>query len=260
MRPKKYRKLLLKCLVFAALFLVFAGSRAFGQGENISGPTCVTLGVQYSYTLSCYPASFTYVISGGTLSTGGTSGSHVAGTVTLLITWSSSTGKNIALNSSAGNINYPVSSTTSVSGGSITSGQTQSINYNTLPAAINCGVATGGACSSPSYSYQWQSSPNNVTYTNISGATSQNLTFSSALTATTYYRRYVVETVSGGTAYSNVATITVYSPLVSGSIAPSSQSIASSYFTGVSRGKSWAGLFHARAFIGRFRRGTAHPP
>jgi RHS repeat-associated protein len=217
---------LLKCLLVFALLSIFANHKVSAQGIYITGPTCITLGVQYSYTLSDYLTNFSYTVTNGTLSTGGNAGSHATGSVTVLITWNSMPGI-INLSSTAGNASLNVAVATSVSGGSITSGQTQNINYSTIPAAINCSAATGGgACSSPNYSYQWQSSPNNVTYTNISGATSQNLTFSAPLTASTYFKRFVTETVSGGTAYStNYATITVYPQVVPGTVSPSSQLI-----------------------------------
>jgi RHS repeat-associated protein len=211
-----------KSIFLLLVMCAFISKASFSQ-SSVSGPYCITLGNQYSYTISCYSSSFYYTISGGTLSTGGTSGGHGVGTVTVLITWSSA--GSIQVNASPYNASLNVSATTSVNGGSITSGQTQNINYNTVPLAISCSASTGGPCSSPVYNYQWQQSPNNVTYSNISGATSQNLTFSSSLTQTTYYRRYVYESTGGTSAYSNVATVTVYPILVPGSISPTSQII-----------------------------------
>ena len=67
-------------------------------------------------------------------------------------------------------------------------------------------TATGGT---PSLSYQWQSSTNNATWTNISGATSSTYT-TPALTATTYYRVIVSATGNGcGSLTSNTSTVTV---------------------------------------------------
>ena len=132
------------------------------------------------------------------------------------------TSGSITLNSSSGNVTFPVSATTALSAGSISSGQTQNITTGGIPATINCNAASGGTCTA-TYSYQWQQSPNNVTYTDITGATGQNLSFSTGISATTYYRRMV--TVSGNTGYSNVATITVYPVLVPGSVTPTNQTI-----------------------------------
>ncbi|MCX6307215.1 MAG: choice-of-anchor J domain-containing protein, partial [Bacteroidetes bacterium] len=101
-----------------------------------------------------------------------------------------------------GNSNFSISCIT-FNAGLIAS--SQSICYNTVPSLLTGIAPTGG--SSP-YSYQWQNSANNVTFTSISGATSLNYS-PGALTATTYYRQ--VQTSSGGcgSLNTNVLTITV---------------------------------------------------
>ena len=81
----------------------------------------------------------------------------------------------------------------------------QTICNGDTPADISLSGYTGNI--------QWQSSPDNSTWTNIGGATSATLTSAQmgALTATTYYRAQV----TSGTcppAYSNSVTITVNTP------------------------------------------------
>ncbi len=67
-------------------------------------------------------------------------------------------------------------------------------------------TATGGT---PSFNYQWQSSTNAVTWTNVSGATSSSYT-TPVLTTTAYYRVVVGAGGSGcGSITSNNATVTV---------------------------------------------------
>ncbi|NQV17217.1 MAG: hypothetical protein HQ534_01545, partial [Armatimonadetes bacterium] len=57
--------------------------------------------------------------------------------------------------------------------------------------------------------YQWQDSPDNSTFTNISGATSTTYD-PSTLTQTTYYKRITTSTAGNTcTAESNVLTVTV---------------------------------------------------
>lgn len=92
-----------------------------------------------------------------------------------------------------------------------------SINYNSSPGQLTSTVSGGNS----SYTYQWQSSVDNSTWVNISGATSQNYTPGS-LTATTYYR--VVTTSNGASVNSNTTTITVY-PQLTSSITPTSTTI-----------------------------------
>ena len=66
-------------------------------------------------------------------------------------------------------------------------------------------------------SIQYQSSPDNATFTDIAGATSATYT-TPVLTATTYYRAQV--RCNTGTATSNVSTITVNNPLVASTNTP----------------------------------------
>src|SRR5450432_4719571 len=64
---------------------------------------------------------------------------------------------------------------------------TQTICFNTIPATLTGPTATGG---NGTYVYQWQSSPDNLTFTDIGGAAAANYT-APALTATTWFRRNV---------------------------------------------------------------------
>jgi len=96
---------------------------------------------------------------------------------------------------------------------------TQTINYNTAAGTLTGTAATGG---NGTITYQWQSSPNNSTWTNISGATA--LTYApGTLTATTYY--HLVSTSNGVAVTSSLATVTVYTQLVSGTVSPATQTI-----------------------------------
>jgi hypothetical protein len=91
----------------------------------------------------------------------------------------------------------------------------QSICYNTVPALLTGTVPSGG---NTPYTYQWQSSPDNVTFTNITGATA--LTYQPpALISSTYYRLNQTSASGCGTVTTNTVTITVYPNLVAGTIA-----------------------------------------
>jgi hypothetical protein len=84
-------------------------------------------------------------------------------------------------------------------------GYSQSICYNTAPQMlINTAIPTGGA--GLPYTYQWQSSTDNATWTTIlTGATYSP----GALTESTYYRR-AVSSGPCGPVYTEPALITVY--------------------------------------------------
>ena len=96
----------------------------------------------------------------------------------------------------------------------------QSIIYNTAPASISMSAASGG---NGSYTYKWQSSPNQTSWTNVGGATSTSYS-PPALIASTYYR--IMVTSNGDSAPANPVLVTVYPLLTPGSVSPSSASIS----------------------------------
>lgn len=93
-------------------------------------------------------------------------------------------------------------------------GQPQTILYNTSPSALTLDkTPTGGT---GKFTYQWQSSANNIIWTNINGADLE--TYSPpALLANTWYR-LIASCGNFGTVYSNIVLVKVYPPLVSGII------------------------------------------
>jgi|WetSurMetagenome_2_1015567.scaffolds.fasta_scaffold04340_2 hypothetical protein len=92
-------------------------------------------------------------------------------------------------------------------------GASQTICYNVAPALLTTDVApTGGT---GSFTWLWESSPNNSVWSPIGGATSESFQPAS-LTSTTYYRRKVINTCSSG--YTNTLIITVRGDLVHGTI------------------------------------------
>jgi hypothetical protein len=85
------------------------------------------------------------------------------------------------------------------------------------PAADLTGTApTGG---NVPYSYQWQMSTDGTTYQDIAGATDLNYQPGS-LMQTTYFRMKQTSYSNCGFVYTNVVTITMYAPLVAGTITP----------------------------------------
>jgi len=88
------------------------------------------------------------------------------------------------------------------------SGGTSPICYNTLPGTLTAPIVIGGA---PGTSAQWQSSPDNLIWSNIVGANGQTHT-PGHLTANTYYR--VVFTNVCGVLTSAVTTINVYNDFI----------------------------------------------
>jgi PKD repeat protein len=94
-------------------------------------------------------------------------------------------------------------------------GSNQSICYNTTPALItNTSTASG---SIGPYSYQWQSSADSITFTDISGATGIDYQ-PGALTSNRWYRRAAKTTSGCGPSYSNVVRIKCGAILSAGTI------------------------------------------
>ncbi|HLP13052.1 MAG TPA: T9SS type A sorting domain-containing protein [Flavobacteriales bacterium] len=89
----------------------------------------------------------------------------------------------------------PAGGTANASATSITSCTSLTTNLSLTGAATGCNI-----------SYQWQSSPNNVTWTNISGATSS--TYTASVAATTYFRCVVTCNLSGLSAPSTSVLVT----------------------------------------------------
>ncbi|KUG07448.1 gliding motility-associated C-terminal domain-containing protein [Solirubrum puertoriconensis] len=96
-----------------------------------------------------------------------------------------------------------------------TIGSNQTLCPGATPAPLTS--TTGATGGTGSYTYQWESSPDNATWTAISGATAE--TFAPGpLSATTYFRRQV-RSGACGPETSSAVTITVLPALTPGSIA-----------------------------------------
>ncbi len=114
---------------------------------------------------------------------------------------------------SSGAVNFTlVTPSTTINPGTIATGQT--ICANTVPVAF---TSTADATSGCFVYYQWQSSPDNVTWSDIPGATS-NVYGSTAVSAKTYFQRKATNSC-GVLAYSNVISVDVYPAVSPGSIA-----------------------------------------
>lgn len=184
----------------------------------ISGPTCVVPGVVYQYNIKTGGDSSTAIkvcLTGGMPSESATSACiSKKGSFTIItVKWIKPGAASLSVTSSKGNSIINISVTSQLTAGSINNAMlSQTIKYDSIPLTISCSVDTGGSCS-PTYAYQWQQSFDMLGWTNITGANSQNLSISSGLTQTTFYRRKVTETTSGSISYSNIATVDVIIPV-----------------------------------------------
>jgi len=206
---KKIQTLLLLIFVFGITV------RCFSQ-VALTGPTCVVPGIIYQYVITGNWDSTTTMqvcLSGGVIadSTDTTTCTPAGGAplASILVIWNGGTSGSLTLNSTMGGASLTINITSNLLPGAIDSTATfQTIQYNSIPASVNCSMAAGGSCS-PAYNYQWQQSPDAMSWTDLGGSTSQNLSFDSALTQTTFFRRKVTEAGSGTISYSNIVTIDV---------------------------------------------------
>ena len=73
-----------------------------------------------------------------------------------------------------------------------------------IPATITGALSSGG---SGVFAYQWQSSTDNITWSDVSGEIAKDLVFSSSLSLTTYYRRKTTDQLAE--VFTNTITVTV---------------------------------------------------
>jgi hypothetical protein len=200
---------------FLAILVLMAAMRGFSQ-VTITGPTCVIPGVVYQYKIQgnwSANSNMQVCLSNGVIadSVGKNNCSPQSGAPlsAVLVIWNQSSSGSIQLKSTLGSTSISVNITSVLSPGYIdTSLSRQAIGTHSIPSLIKCSVATGGSCN-PVYNYQWQQSLDMVNWSDIKGATDQNLVFASLIPQSTFFRRKTTETVSGTIAYSNSAMVDV---------------------------------------------------
>jgi hypothetical protein len=199
----------------ACVILTLCYLRASSQ-VTITGPGCVVPGTIYQYLISGKwdsASTMQICLTGGTISGKAVTCTANSKPVAFVrIEWDSGTGGSIQVTSTSGNSNLPVTIAAPLTGGLIVdSAKTKSIAYNSMPDIIHCTPSTGGSCTSH-YTYQWQESSDIVTWSDISGANSQDLVLSYACKQATYFRRRVTETSSSSVAYSDYEIVFVAAP------------------------------------------------
>jgi PKD repeat protein len=179
------------------------GSPTICPGQNVTFNVMASgVGINYQWYEKVGPLSFYPIENGGMYSGANTN------TLTITSVPSSKSTNRYKCMVSGGCSPAAVTDTVtltvyqSVTPGSI--GSSQSICYSATPAGLNELTPPGGG--DGTYSYQWQSSADSLTYSNIPGATLKAYS-PGALTSTIYYRRQVINTC--GNAYSAPIKITV---------------------------------------------------
>jgi hypothetical protein len=200
-----------------AVWLFFHLISLTGQAQvTIAGPSCVTSGVFYLYSIAGkYDSSTTAKICvvGGKIDSAGLSCLQGKWQSFVKVAWDDNNkAGTISLNSSIGNSVYKIRISKALFPGNLDSASlVQVTDYTKNPKLIKCSVATGGSCS-PIYFYQWQQSLDNMAWVDIPGASQQNFGFTHPQNTTTYYRRKVKAQGSDEEAYT-VAALVIIQPL-----------------------------------------------
>jgi RHS repeat-associated protein len=205
------------------IFLLFLFP-VFGIAQAISGPTCVTSGVSYQYTLTGGGTGFkSYCVTNGTIQPNNTACLGTSATSITVKFNSGATVGYINVTAPSGSVEYEVNIATSIQPGTVNSGSIdQYINFNTAPQTILCSPGSGG-CPGNTFSYLWQYSYDQVNW-NGTGVSTQDYSPGN-LTQTTYFRRYTATAATAQSGYSNVAVVNVYPELKGGVIVPANQII-----------------------------------
>jgi hypothetical protein len=215
--------------IMAINVVLIIGWRTASAQPAITGPVCTVTGTTYQYLISGTwndSSTMQVCVSGGTIVSQDSTVTSCTPTgaaplASVLVSFVSSGTASIVITTSQGNSTLNVNVAIPLTPGTIDSAvKVQLIGYQTVPAFITCSMDMGGSCS-PVYSYQWQQSPDQSSWTNMPGATGANLSIDSALTQSAYYRRAVTDTTSGTIGYSDVAAV-----LVAGSMAVNESSKA----------------------------------
>jgi hypothetical protein len=193
------------------LFSLFSYSIVFGQ-VDITGPKCVLTTLVYQYDINGNwkeNDKVSVCVEGGMLMETGTACVEKQTLSLVKVQWGEgrSTGK-ISVTSASGTASISVNIASSFNPGFIQNTDKQIFSYNRVLFSLSCGPASGGNCS-PSYTYQWELSEDNLRWTEIAGATQLNLSANIPLKRTTFFRRKVFESKSRTVGYSNEITVIV---------------------------------------------------
>jgi hypothetical protein len=194
-------------------FLSLCSAHLWGQ-VTVTGPVCVVPATQYQYLISGTwdsASTMQVCITGGVLADSTAQSCTVTGPplASVMIIWNSTSTASLTVTSSSGNGSLSITITMPLVPGNLDSGSMiQTIGYDSIPGLIICSADSGGSCA-PSYTDQWQASIDQVGWSDISGATGQNLDYGIPLTITTYFRRKVTEGGSSTIAYSRVVSVNV---------------------------------------------------
>lgn len=196
-------KLLVGLLIVCQNFL-------FAQ-QIVKGPTCIKAGIRYRYEIisnnSPDSKGFKVCITGGVFADGDSCKIEMQSKTEFVVVWKNDRAiRFISVMTSKGPVQYPVQEPVPLNGGKINKSDGLIFYDSTQKEyTIRCSSPTGGTCK-PAYKYQWQIAVGNQPWTNIQGATSEELHFTPT-SAPIRIRRKTIDEISSTMAYSDVAIV-----------------------------------------------------
>lgn len=195
--------------LFALFAFLFAGAQ---PASTISGVQCVLPGLVYQYDIKVAVKENETVkvcIENGILPESNSACTEAVLIPLVHVQWQEgkTTGK-ITVSSPAETKTFTVNISAPFNPGTIQTSDKQTINFKKSPPVLTCTPAKGGNCT-PSFTYEWERSSDKLRWTTISTAKAANLSLSTPLEQTTFFRRKAIETKSKTTGYSNEITVFV---------------------------------------------------
>jgi hypothetical protein len=178
----------------------------------ITGVQCVLPGMTYQYELKASTKEnekLKICVENGVLVETSTACTEKESLSYVRVQWQQDKkGGKLTLSAPSGTTTLDVEISMPLNPGSIQTTDKQMISYNKQAPTLSCTPASGGNCS-PVFVYQWEQSADKLRWTAISGATGMNLSLSTPLKQTMFFRRKAVESRSQSAGYSNEITVFV---------------------------------------------------
>jgi hypothetical protein len=197
------------CLLFYLLILTLS----IHSQAKVSGPECVVPGTEYQYDFYSSADQQSQVevcVEGGWLVKDNDTCYKGKVLSYVRVIWKEGITKGkISFTTVTGSGSLNVRSATAIQGGKIEStSKLQYIQQAKVPQTITCSESKGGNCF-PAFVYQWEQSDDNLHWTEIDEAVHKNLSFSSSLDHTVFFRRRSFDASSNSIIYSDVAIVAV---------------------------------------------------
>lgn len=196
---------MVRTLIF--IVFLFIVNAVFGQ-KTLSGPFCVTPGIEYQYVINIPGTTdWTICVSGGAIVGQNDPCFKGSSSSVIKIVWAKNVANSITV-SGAVSEKYAIRTIDDFDAGLIMDSIIASHEKTLKVPTIYCTDAKGGACN-VSLIYSWEMSDDQVIWIALKGETGQHLSFKELIKGPIYFRRKVTNALTSTVGYSNVAHVFV---------------------------------------------------